>query len=115
MLRNMLFAVAVAAIVVPGAMTTEAMAGSSTDGREQDAHSAAYSISMPPHRRWHVAHRLFRRGFGVGPAPYYGYTVLPRTPVFRGPGYVFVPHVGIVDEACNLPTSACSNEFRPGN
>jgi hypothetical protein len=40
-LRSTLFAVAVAAIVGPGAMATEAMAGSS-DGQEQDVHFAAY-------------------------------------------------------------------------
>jgi hypothetical protein len=110
MLRNMLFAVAVTAIVAPGANSTRAMAGS-PDGREQDA--AAYSMSQ--HRRWHVAHRSFTQGFAVGPAPYYGYAVPPRVPVFRGPGYVFVPRNGIADEACNLPTSACSNEFRNAN
>jgi len=29
-----------------------------------------------------------------------------------GPGYVFVPGRGILDEACNLPTSTCTNEYR---
>jgi hypothetical protein len=29
-----------------------------------------------------------------------------------GPGYVFVPGHGILDEACNLPTSTCTNEYR---
>jgi hypothetical protein len=115
MLRNILFAVAVAAIVASGPMTTEAMAGSPTDGRDQDAHFAAYS--MPQHGRRYVAHRSFRPGFGfgVGPAPAYGYAAPPRGPVFRGPGYIFVPRAGIVDEACNLPTSACSNQFRTTN
>jgi hypothetical protein len=106
MLRNMLFAFAVATIVAPGAMTTEAIAGSS-EGREQDAHSAAYST--PQQRRWHVAHRSFTHGFGG----YYGSAVLPRASAFRVPGYIYVP--GIVDGACNLPTSACSNEFRNVN
>jgi hypothetical protein len=29
-----------------------------------------------------------------------------------GPGYVFVPGRGILDEACNLPSSTCTNEYR---
>ena len=28
------------------------------------------------------------------------------------PGYVFVPGRGILGESCDLPTSACSNEYR---
>lgn len=29
-----------------------------------------------------------------------------------GPGYVFVPGRGILDEACDLPSSTCPNEYR---
>ncbi len=29
-----------------------------------------------------------------------------------GPGYVYVPGHGILDEACNLPSSTCPNEYR---
>jgi hypothetical protein len=29
-----------------------------------------------------------------------------------GPGYTFVPGVGILGESCDLPTSACPNEYR---
>ena len=101
MLQNMLCAVAVAAM----AITTEAMADSSTNSRQQDAHAAAYS--MPQHRRWH-AHRSFTHGFGAGPAAYYGYAS-----AFREPSYINVPR--ILDGACNLPTSACPNEFRNVN
>jgi len=35
-----------------------------------------------------------------------------RAPVYHGPGYVFVPGKGIIDEACDLPTSACPNDQR---
>jgi hypothetical protein len=51
-------------------------------------------------RRWH---HFTRR---VPPA----YDIPPNA--IRGPGYVFVPGVGILDEACNLPTSSCSNAYR---
>jgi hypothetical protein len=30
------------------------------------------------------------------------------------PGYTFVPGIGILDESCDLPTSACPNEYRDG-
>jgi hypothetical protein len=29
-----------------------------------------------------------------------------------GPGYTFVPGVGILGASCDLPTSACTNEYR---
>jgi hypothetical protein len=45
-------------------------------------------------------------------APEYGF--LPYVPpnAIRGPGYTFVPGVGILGESCDLPTSACTNEYR---
>jgi hypothetical protein len=95
MLRNILFTAAVAAIVAPVVMTSDAMAGSSTSPEtgKQYARSAAHSVLQ--HRRRPVAH-----------------SVPPQVSVFQGQGYVYVPRMGIVDEACNLPTSACPNEMR---
>jgi hypothetical protein len=41
--------------------------------------------------------------------PRYGYDA----PVgIAMPGYIYVPGRGILDEACNLPTSACPNSER---
>jgi len=34
--------------------------------------------------------------------------------VYFGPQYTYVPGRGVVDEACNLPTSACPNSQRDG-
>jgi hypothetical protein len=64
MLRNILFAAAVAAIVAPLAMTAEAMPGSSTSPEtgKQHAHLGAHSV--PQHRRQGIAHWTFARGFG---------------------------------------------------
>lgn len=31
---------------------------------------------------------------------------------WAAPGYVFVPGRGIPGEACNMPTSTCTNEYR---
>jgi hypothetical protein len=44
--------------------------------------------------------------------PEYGF--LRRVPpnATGTPGYTFVPGVGILGESCDLPTSACSNEYR---
>jgi hypothetical protein len=50
------------------------------------------------------------------PRPYPDYTGWSRSPgggwVYFGSSYTFVPHRGIVDEACNLPSSACPNSQR---
>ncbi len=64
------------------------------------AHRAHHAYAA---HRWHdVAHR--------GSAPLYNYA-LPQGAIVM-PGYVFVPGKGILDEACNLPTSACPNSER---
>jgi len=46
---------------------------------------------------------------------YVGWSYLHHSPgrwVYFGPSYTFVPGRGIIDEACNLPTSACPNSQR---
>jgi hypothetical protein len=98
MLRNIVFAAAVATIVAPIAVTTDAMAGSSTPTETVKQHARSAAHSAPRHHRRLVAH-----------------PVLSKVSVFRGPGYVFVPGKGIIGEACNLPTSACPNEMRDVN
>jgi hypothetical protein len=45
----------------------------------------------------------------------WGYHVEPVVPIVRYPGYLYAPGKGIIDEACNLPTSACPNEQRDVN
>jgi hypothetical protein len=108
MVRKMLFATVPAAIAVLGSVTPHVMAGSSTDnGKRQVERSAAHSVVQ--HRR-HLAHRDFVHGFGDGTPAYYA--VPPKVSAHRWPGYVYVPGKGILDEACNLPTSACPNEMR---
>jgi hypothetical protein len=49
------------------------------------------------------------------PLPYgpeYGFlrTVPPNA--IQMPGYTFVPGIGILGESCDLPTSACPNQYR---
>jgi hypothetical protein len=46
---------------------------------------------------------------------YVGWSYVHHSPgrwVYFGPSYTFVPGKGIIDEACNLPTSACPNSQR---
>jgi hypothetical protein len=75
-------------------------------------------------QRVHRTSAVHHRYFG-GPAygyyfstPPYGYAPLgqyvpgPNDRLIHGPGYVFVPGHGILDEDCNMPTSTCPNEYR---
>jgi hypothetical protein len=65
-----------------------------------------------------VPHRYTHRGASVArPAtlpygPEYGFLRHVPANAIRGPGYTFVPGVGILGESCDLPTSACTNEYR---
>ncbi len=73
----------------------------------RETHSAAHEQRVAHHRT--IAHR-FVRGTPAYGAPFY--VAPPGVAVYHGPGYTYVPRKGIVDEACNLPTSACPNELR---
>jgi len=99
-----LFATAPAVVVALGFMATGVMAGSS-------ARSSAHSLNQ--HHR-HLARHEFVPSFGHSAYSAVGLIA----PDYRGPayvqmpGYVYVPGKGILDEACNLPTSTCPNEMR---
>jgi hypothetical protein len=84
---------------------------------------AATAASGDKHAKLHRVHRerafyAAYRGPGevqAGRLPYgpeYGFLshIPPNT--IRMPGYTFVPGVGILGESCDLPTSACSNQYR---
>jgi len=81
----------------------------------QVAHLPAAAIQLAAMR---VVHTLrMRPGLRFSPArlchgPEYGF--LRRVPpdAIVGPGYTFVPGVGILGESCDLPASACTNEYR---
>jgi hypothetical protein len=87
--------VSVIALGVAGlvAMTSGAMAGDAAR-IHQSARHAEHAVLHRPH----LAHRdLLRGAHGAGA---------------YGAGYIYAPGRGIVDEACNLPTSACPNDQR---
>jgi hypothetical protein len=44
--------------------------------------------------------------------PEYGFLRAVPPNAMQMPGYTFVPGVGILGESCDLPTSACPNQFR---
>ena len=105
MMRHMLMATATA--IALGLSANHAIAHSATDaGKRPHAHRVAHSASPHGSRE---AHRL-----GAPGTLALRQFMPPRPPSWsaRWPGYTYVPGKGIVDEACNLPTSACPNEMR---
>jgi hypothetical protein len=101
--------------------------------------AAAASASKSKNAVFAMRHVPYARGAGYGRNAYYNYAgavrdrayaprfaqpaTLPYAPEYgflrhvppnavTGPGYVFVPGKGILGESCDLPTSACSNEYR---
>ena len=77
-------------------------------------------------RSYHTSHGSFHHLYMSYRSPWYAPSpTLPYAPEYgflghvpanalRGPGYTFVPGVGILGELCDLPTSACTNEYRDG-
>ena len=64
-----------------------------------------------PHPSHHKAW-LARGGATLPYAPEYGFLRHVPPNAIGGPGYTFVPGVGILGESCDLPSSACTNEYR---
>jgi hypothetical protein len=72
---------------------------------------------MPMHHRLYNAYPTPRLHPFAGPAtlpygPEYGFLRHVPPNAIRTPGYTFVPGVGILGESCDMPTSACTNEYR---
>jgi len=74
-----------------------------------------------PHRFQHRLHRerpyqaTYRSAVDGRALPYrpeYGFLSHVPSNAIRMPGYTFVPGVGILGASCDLPTSACSNQYR---
>jgi hypothetical protein len=69
-----------------------------------------------PHHHHHL-YAFYRGPYYAPPAalphtPEYGFLSHVPANAIGGPGYTFVPGVGILGESCDLPTSACTNEYR---
>jgi hypothetical protein len=82
--------------------------------------AASAATGDKPHHRVHrerAVYTTYRWAGRVQSAALpYGpkYHFLSHVPAdaIREPGYTFVPGVGILGESCDLPTSACPNQYR---
>jgi hypothetical protein len=77
----------------------------------------AQSAAAKPLQHRHHIYAMYRGPYYAPPAalphtPEYGFLSHVPANAIRGPGYTFVPGVGILGESCDLPTSACTNEYR---
>jgi hypothetical protein len=73
---------------------------------KRDRHAAAAAYRVRGVQRWHDPPHVVRRQ----PMSDYDYNHPDESA--GGPGYVFVPGRGILNESCNMPTSTCTNEYR---
>ncbi len=77
----------------------------------QSAVAAGHARRGHPARHLYMSHRAPSPTLPYGPE--YGFLTHVPANAIRGPGgYIFVPGVGILGETCNLPSSACTNEYR---
>ena len=65
-----------------------------------------------PHYYYGASRARVAHGAALPYGPEYGFLRHVPPNAIRGPGYTFVPGVGILGESCDLPTSACTNEYR---
>jgi hypothetical protein len=109
MTRRML-AAAIALGLSANYATAHAAGGDAkTPVRHHETRSAAHALNRHAHYRT-SARRSSRNAAASGAPPFYA--LPPDVPVYHRPGYTYVPRQGIADEACNLPTSRCPNEYR---
>jgi hypothetical protein len=91
---------------------------SATAAKVRHTHHPYPGHPYPSHAYAHHAYASHRHGpwFARGATLPYGpeYGFLRQVPpnAIVGPGYTFVPGVGILGASCDLPTSACTNEYR---
>jgi hypothetical protein len=73
---------------------------------KRDRHAGAAAHRVRSAQRWHYPPHVVRHQ----PMSDYDYNHPDESA--GGPGYVFVPGRGILNESCNMPTSTCTNEYR---
>jgi hypothetical protein len=94
-------ALLIAPLAVALVASSAVSASADTAAKAHRLHHAYYA----PHR-WH--HQYPRQSYARRGMPaYYDYNHPAWTP-----GYVFIPGRGIAGEACDMPTSTCSNLYR---
>lgn len=113
--QRALSAAAPAAILAFGLVSGAIADPSAT--KEKPAHPAHHAVAQHAvHVRHHLARRDFVPGYDGAAGSAFGYAGPARATLPPGaiqfPGYVYMPGQGILDEACNLPTSTCPNSQR---
>jgi hypothetical protein len=83
-----------------------ALAAGDAAAAKRDRHTAAAAHRVRGAERWHGPPHFVRRQ----PMSDCDYNHPDESA--GGPGYVFVPGRGILNESCNMPTSTCTNEYR---
>ena len=77
---------------------------------------AQLAAARPLQHHRHHLYAMYRGPYAPSAAlphtPEYGFLSHVPANAIRGPGYTFVPGVGILGKSCDLPTSACTNEYR---
>jgi hypothetical protein len=104
-----------------GATTIGAHAAAAENSRHTRhayaAHTSAgygYAARAYAGRRYtgHARARWLARGATLPYGPEYGFLRKLPPNAIVGPGYTFVPGLGILGASCDLPTSECTNEYR---
>jgi hypothetical protein len=89
----------------------------SLSGQSTAVASDKHQSATPIVHRTHQLYATYRRPYFAHPqalpyGPEYGFLRYVPANAIRMPGYTFVPGVGILGESCDMPTSACTNEYR---
>jgi hypothetical protein len=89
----------------------------SLSGQSAAAASDKYRHATSIAHRTHHLYATYRRSYFAHPqalpyGPEYGFLPYAPANAARMPGYTFVPGVGILGESCDMPKSACTNEYR---
>ena len=78
--------------------------------------SQGLASSAAQNRHWKRQTSASASDYLPRPSPdYVGWSYVHHSPgrwVYFGPSYTLVPGRGIIDEGCNLPSSACPNSQR---
>jgi hypothetical protein len=99
-------------VVAVSLMTAATLFGADSVAAANVRH-VRHATAGPHYSHYYGAYRA-RTAYGatLPYGPEYGFLRNVPPNAVRGPGYTFVPGVGILGESCDLPSSACTNEYR---
>lgn len=105
---NLRITATVAAFAIMLIAPAIASANSANNGKSSKVHRFHDARTHAPAYR----PRMVAGGNTLPYGPEYGFLSHVPSNAIRMPGYTFVPGVGILGASCDLPTSACSNQYR---